>query len=209
MSSAQYARRIETVEQLESLYGEVAERALIKETDHITERYREFIEQSPFVVVATAGPDGLDCSPRGDPASVVRVVDDRTVMMPDRRGNNRLDALRNLMVDSRVSLLFLIPGIGETMRINGRAEVVADPELCESFAIDGKIPQTVLVVHVERIYFQCQKALIRSRLWEADSRKGAGQVPTAGAMIAEVAGGEVDSESYDSAYAERLKNTIY
>ena len=209
MPSPLDGRRVETVEQLESLYGTVADRSLIKEVDHITERYREFLERSPFAVVATVGPDGLDCSPRGDPEGVVRVVDQHTVMMPDRRGNNRLDTLRNLLGDPRISLLFLIPGIGETMRINGRAEVVADPELCGSFSIQGKTPQTVLVIHVERIYFQCQKALVRSQLWEAASQAPRQDVPTAGEMLGELTKGEFDGRGYDSGYPDYMKKTIY
>jgi len=209
MPSPPSGRRVETIEQLESLYGTVADRSLIKEVDYITDSYREFLERSPFAVVATVGPAGLDCSPRGDPAGFVRVVDECTVMMPDRRGNNRLDSLRNLLHDPRISLLFLIPGIGETMRINGRADVVADPELCRSFSIEGKVPQTVLVVHVERIYFQCQKALARSRLWDSASQAPPDAVPTAGKMLAELTNGEFDDKGYDSGYPDYLKKTIY
>src|SRR5579884_4275487 len=142
---------ITTTEQLEALYSDAPYGpALIKEVDRITPQYRKLIEASPFVVLATCGPEGLDCSPRGDPAGFVRVVDEHTLLIPDRRGNNRIDSLRNLVRDPRISLLFLIPGVGETMRINGRARICTDPALTESFAINGKVPKCVLVVTVER-----------------------------------------------------------
>ena len=157
---------INTTEQLESLYGKPMSRALTKEIDQISDHYQAFIEKAPFVVVATSGPDGLDCSPRGDPPGFVRVPDKKTVLIPDRRGNNRVDTLRNIVRDPRISLLFLIPGIGETMRINGTAVIDTDPQLCESFAMEGKVPRSVIAVTVERIYFQCQKALVRSHLWD-------------------------------------------
>ncbi|MFB3106519.1 MAG: MSMEG_1061 family FMN-dependent PPOX-type flavoprotein, partial [Pseudomonadales bacterium] len=153
---------INTTEQLEFLYGKPMSRALTKEIDQISDHYRAFIEKAPFVVVATSGPEGLNCSPRGDPPGFVRVPDEKTVLIPDRRGNNRVDTLRNIVRDPRISLLFLIPGIGETMRINGTAVIDTDPQLCESFAMEGKVPRSVIAVTVERIYFQCQKALVRS-----------------------------------------------
>ena len=163
---------INTTEQLESLYGKPMSRALTKEIDQISDHYQAFIEKAPFVVVATSGPDGLDCSPRGDPPGFVRVPDKKTVLIPDRRGNNRVDTLRNIVRDPRISLLFLIPGIGETMRINGTAVIDTDPQLCESFAMEGKVPRSVIAVTVERIYFQCQKALVRSHLWDLDTLRG-------------------------------------
>src|SRR5215510_12665013 len=137
--------RITTLEQLDRLYGEPVPAAIVKEIDYISDHYRAFIDKAPFVVVATVGPEGLDCSPRGDPPGFVRVRDAKTVLIPDRRGNNRIDSLRNLVRDPRISLLFIIPGIGNTLRINGRAEISADPELCASFAMRGKAPSAVLV----------------------------------------------------------------
>jgi len=156
---------ITSLEALEAIYGESPEAALKKEIDHISDLYRTFIEAAPFVVVATVGPEGIDCSPRGDPAGFVRVVDGKTVMIPDRRGNNRVDSLRNVVRDPRISLLFLIPGVGETIRINGTAQISVDPELCASFAMHGKNPSSVLIVTVGSIYYQCPKALVRSKLW--------------------------------------------
>ncbi len=201
---------INSVEQLEELYGQPVPRSLIKEIDYISEHYRPFIEKSPFVVLATVGPEGLDCSPRGDPAGFVRVADKKTVMIPDRRGNNRADSLHNIVRDPRVSLLFMIPGIGETLRINGRAEISIEPALCESFAMQGKLPRSVLVVTVDRIYFQCQKALARSHLWSAGAQIPRSELPTAGQIMQALsAPGEFDAASYDANYPEHMKKTIY
>ena len=158
---------VTTMSELEALYSEKPYGAsLIKEIDHISPQYRTLIEAAPFVVLATNGPDGLDCSPRGDPPGFVRVRDERTLLIPDRRGNNRIDSLRNLVRDPRIALLFLIPGVGETIRIIGRAAISTDPELCASFALHGKTPRCVLVVTAERAYYQCTKAIIRSKLWD-------------------------------------------
>lgn len=200
---------IESVAELEALYGEPVRTSLIKELDHISDHYRAFIEASPFCAVASCGPGGLDCSPRGDPAGFVRVVDRKTVMLPDRRGNNRLDTLRNLVVDPRISLLFLIPGVGETMRINGRAVISTDPELCADFAMQGKAASSVIVVTVERIYFQCQKALARSRLRDPDARIDRASLPTAGQMAQALSPEPFDGAAYDAEYPERMKKTMY
>jgi PPOX class probable FMN-dependent enzyme len=156
-----------TESELETIYGARATAvATVKEIDYISDHYRLFIDASPFVFVATAGPEGLDCTPRGDPAGFVCVVDRHTVMLPDRRGNNRIDTLRNLVRDPRISLLFLVPGIGRTLRINGRAVIRIDAELCDMFKIDGKAPRSVIGITAERVYTQCPRALIRSHLWD-------------------------------------------
>ena len=201
--------RITTIEQLESIYGEPPPQSLAKEIDYISDHYRAFIEKAPFVTVATVGPEGLDCSPRGDPAGFVRVVDHKTLMIPDRRGNNRIDSMRNLVRDPRISLLFLIPGVNETLRINGRAEIVVDPDLCASFSIKGKLPRSVLVVTVERIYFQCQKALVRSRLWKADAQIPRSELPSTGKMLQALSENAVDGEQYDRDYPKHMEKTIY
>lgn len=208
------ADRLTSEEALEAVYGKPPPGALAKELDHISEHYRAFIEKAPFVVVATIGPEGLDCSPRGDPPGFVRVHDANTVLIPDRRGNNRLDTLRNIVRDGRISLLFLIPGVGETMRINGTAALSTNTELCESFAIQDKIPRSVIVVSVERIYFQCQKALARSRLWEAEAQIPRSELPSTGTMLEALFSGDdfdgdFDGTKYDSGYAEHMKKTIY
>ena len=203
------AHRIETVEALEALYGEPMQLALDKEVDTIIPVYRAFIEKAPFVVVATNGPEGLDCSPRGDPAGFVRVMDDKTVAIPDRRGNNRLDTLKNIVRDGRIALLFLIPGAGETMRINGTAELSADPDLCASFAVKGKAPASVIVATVESIYVQCSKALVRSKLWDADAQIERSELPSMGEMISALADSDFDSESFEKTYPEQVLKTLY
>ena len=201
--------RITTTEQLEEIYGEANPRSLTKEIDHISDHYRAFIEKAPFVAVATSGPEGLDCSPRGDPPGFVRVLDSKTVLIPDRRGNNRIDTLRNLVRDPRVSLLFLIPGVRETMRINGRAEIITDPELLESFIMQRKLPRSILAVTVDRIYFQCSKALVRSGLWSADAQIERTELPSTGEMIAALSSDGFDGEEYDKGYPEHMNKTIY
>ncbi len=201
--------RVNSIDALERLYGAPVPAALTKEIDYISDHYQQFIEAAPFVVMATVGPDGLDCSPRGDPPGFVRFADRKTVMLPDRRGNNRLDSLRNLINDPRISLLFLIPGVGETMRINGTAALVTDRPLLESFTMQGKVPATVIVVTVERIYYQCPKALVRSRLWAQETQIPRSALPTSGQMQKALIGGGFDADAYDRAYPERLRQTIY
>jgi uncharacterized protein len=201
---------ITTTAQLESLYADAPYGpALIKEVDRVTPQYRKLIEAAPFVVIATSGPEGLDCSPRGDPPGFVRVIDEKTLIIPDRRGNNRIDSLRNLVRDPRIALLFLIPGVGETMRINGRAKISTDPKLTESFAINGKVPKCVLVVTVETAYFQCTKALIRSKLWDPASKVDRKTLPTPGSIIAELTDGKMGGSEHDRLAPERIKETIY
>jgi PPOX class probable FMN-dependent enzyme len=200
---------VTTMDQLEAMYGEVHAPARVKEIDHINADYRAFIEKAPFFALATSGPDGLDCSPRGDPAGFVRVHDEKTLMIPDRRGNNRIDSLRNLIADPRVALLFLIPGCGETIRVNGRARICTDPELCRSFTMEGKTPRCVLVVTVERCYFQCPKAIVRSKLWDPASKVDRASLPTSGTILAGISGGKIGGPEHDRAYPQRLKETIY
>lgn len=201
--------RISSVEDLEALYGPPMDVALTKEIDYISDHYAAFIEASPFLALATVGPEGLDCSPRGDPAPCVRIHDRKTVLMPDRKGNNRTDTLHNIVRDPRVALLFLIPGVGETLRINGCAELVTDPDLCASFDMDGKTPTCVMVVHVDSVYFQCPKALVRSRLWDGDTQIDRKALPSNGEMLAALAPDKVNASDYDEAYPARLKDTIY
>lgn len=194
--------------ELEALYGLPSGAAVIKEIDHISDHYRAFIAVSPFVILATSGPEGLDCTPRGDPAGFVRVVDSHTVMLPDRRGNNRLDTLRNLVNDPRIGLLFLIPGVGRTLRINGRAVISTDPALCESFTMEGKAPRSVIVVTAERVYTQCPKALIRSHIWDSARHLAESDLPGTGAIM-QALQADFDGEAYERAYPQRLKETIY
>ena len=200
---------ITDLEQLEAIYDEPVKTSLMKELDHITDDYRQFIDAAPFVVLATVGPEGLDCSPRGDPAGFVRVVYERTVMIPDRRGNNRVDSLSNIVRDPRVALLFLIPGVNETMRINGRAVLSLDAELRESFAMGDKVPACVIVVTADRIYPQCPKALVRSQLWDPATQIQRSTLPTTGQMLQRITDGQYDGVAHDAAYPERLRQTIY
>src|SRR5712691_5007475 len=146
---------VATIRDLEAIYGQPNEASTVKVATRVTPPYRVLIEKSPFAALATSGPEGLDCSPRGDLAGFVRIHDDRTLMMPDRRGNNRVDSLRNIVRDPRVALLFLIPGSGTTLRVNGRAHLSVDPDLLASFAMDGKKPRSVIVMTIEELYFQC------------------------------------------------------
>ena len=201
--------KVTTIEELERLYGAPSQAAIVKEINYISDHYRVFIEKAPFVIIASSGPQGLDCSPRGDPAGFVRVRDRKTVLIPDRPGNNRIDTLRNILSDPRVSLLLMIPGVGNTLRINGRAEIRADPALCAEFEMQGRAPRTVLSITAESVYFQCPKALVRSRLWSADAQVPRSELPSTGEILANLSNGDIDAAEYDSAYPARLKETIY
>jgi PPOX class probable FMN-dependent enzyme len=203
------SHRITDEAMLVALYGEPGPAALTKEVDYLHPHYRAMIAASPFVAMATSGPGGLDVSPRGDPAGFVAIEDDRTLLIPDRRGNNRLDSLRNLIADPRIALLFLIPGVGETLRVNGRAEISVDPALLARFPMQGKLPRSVIVVHVERVYFQCQKALVRSELWNPAKHIDRMALPSTGTILADISRGVAGGEQYDREYPERMKATIY
>jgi uncharacterized protein len=200
---------VKTVEQLEALYGTPGETSLVKELDRIIPEYAAFIEASPFVGLATGGPEGLDCSPRGDLPGFVRIADERTLLMPDRHGNNRVDSLRNIVRDGRVGLLFLVPGSGTTLRVNGRAELSVDDELRASFAVEGKAPRSVIVIAVEAVYFQCARAIHRSQLWDPARHVDAKSLPTPGAILASVSADRIGGEAYDRAWPERAKKTMW
>ena len=161
------------------------------------------------MVLATAGPGGLDASPRGDPAGFVVVENPKTLLLPDRRGNNRVDSLANIVSDPRVALLFLIPGIGETLRVNGRADISIEPALLQRFAVDGKEPRSVLVVHVETVYFQCSRAIARSRLWDPATRIERSRLPSTGTILASLSNASIDGQAYDATQDERVKATLY
>lgn len=200
---------ITTLSALEALYGEVGEASRVKETDRIVPVYRALIEAAPFAVLATCGPDGLDCSPRGDGPGFVRVADETTLLLPDRRGNNRIDSLRNIVHDPHVALLFLIPGIGETLRVNGRAAISIDPALLESFSVDGKAPRTVLSIAVETVFFQCSRAVVRADLWNPEKRVARNSLPSAGEILAALSDGATGGEAYDKALPDRVRTTLY
>ena len=200
---------VESVAQLEALYGQPSEAAIVKEVPRITPHYRAYIEASPFATLATSGPEGLDCSPRGDKPSFVRVHDDRTLMLPDRRGNNRIDSLRNIVRDPRAALLFLIPGVGNTLRVNGRAVISVDPSLLASFAIDDKAPRSVMVMTVDSVYFQCGRALVRSELWNPTHHREPKALPSAGQILAALSDDRVGGESYDREWPGRAAKSLW
>ncbi len=200
---------ITSIEELTALYGEINPNSLRKEAPALTPEYQRWIEHSPFMAVATIGPEGLDCSPRGDArGQLVRVIDSQRLVFPDRRGNNRLDTLRNLVCDPRVSLLFLIPGVQECMRINGTATVSADLEHTKQFAVGDKLPVTVVTVTIRSVYFQCGRAIIRSGLWSPEAISAPVDVPTAGEMTKAVDAG-FDPAPYDADLAIRQRSTLY
>lgn len=200
---------IATIEQLEAIYGQPNEASTVKVANRITPPYRMLIDKSPFAALATCGPEGLDCSPRGDLPGFVRVHSERTLMMPDRRGNNRVDSLRNIVRDPRVALLFLIPGSGSTLRVNGRAQLSTETGLLASFGMDGKAPRTVIVMTVDEIYFQCARAIVRSDLWNPDKCVDPSSLPTPGQILAEMSDNRVGGEDYDRAWPERARQSLW
>ena len=200
---------ITTMEQLQTIYGEKVPASVVKEIDYVCGAYRKLIEAAPFLAVATSGPEGLDCSPKGDPAGFVRILDEKTLAIPDRPGNNRIDGFRNIIRDPRIALLFLIPGVGETLRVNGRASISIDPELMQSFAVNGKLPRCVLIIHIETIYFHCAKAIVRSKLWDESTKIDRKSLPSTGSNIAELSEGKLGGEKYDREAPERIKAQLY
>lgn len=201
--------RIQTVEELAALYESPMDTSLRKEVAYLTPLHAAYVAASPFVLLASAGPDGVDCSPRGDAAGFVRVADERTLLIPDRRGNNRLDSLRNIVLDPRVGLLFLVPGIGVTLRVNGTAYLSTDPDLRASFEFRGRVPTTVIVVTTTAVYTQCPKALIRSKLWDLTCHRDPADLPSVGEIMQAITDGEVDGAALDREYPERLARTLY
>jgi PPOX class probable FMN-dependent enzyme len=192
--------------QLRELLGEPTELVRKKIADRLNPLTRQFVERSPFVVVATGRPDGgLDVSPRGDPAGFVRILDERTLLLPDRPGNKLADTLTNLLEDDRIALLFLIPGVGDTFRVNGRARVVDDRELLAASEIKGKAPQLGILIEVEEAYTQCPKAVLRSDLWNPERHIERSELPSAGEILRAVAGPELDVEDYEEARAGRYR----
>lgn len=199
---------IRTVEELKAIYDGVTEASTAKVTHTLTAEYRQMIEASPFVALATVGPEGLDCSPRGDLGGVVRIRDDATLLLPDWRGNNRVDSLMNIVRDPRVALMFLVPGSNTTMRINGRAEISVDPALLESFDMDGKHPRSVTVITIDEVYFQCARAVIRAELWNPERFVDPADLPTPGTLL-KAAKADFDKETYDREWAARAAKTMW
>ncbi len=200
---------VTTVADLEALYGRPAEAGTVKEVARITPHYRAYIEASSFVSLATSGREGLDCGPRGDRPGFVRVHDEKTLMLPDRRGNNRIDSLRNIVRDPRVALLFLVPGVGNTLRVNGRARLSVEPALLESFAVEDKAPRSVMVMTVDAVYFQCARALVRSELWNPAHHVDQKSLPSAGQILAALSQERVGGETYDREWPGRAAKTMW
>jgi PPOX class probable FMN-dependent enzyme len=200
------ARRIEDEASLRELVGEPTPLVAAKVADRLNELTRPFVERSPFVCIATGSPDGgLDVSPRGDPAGFVRILDDRTLLIPDRPGNRIADTLTNLLADPRIALLFLIPGVGDSFRVNGRGTIVDDPELLAPSAIEGKPPKLGVLVEIDEAYTQCSKALIRSDLWNPERHVDRSELPSQGEIMRAVADAGLDPDEYDRERAERYR----
>ncbi|MGI9402048.1 MAG: pyridoxamine 5'-phosphate oxidase family protein [Rhizobiaceae bacterium] len=200
---------IKSTEELREIYGSPAKTSLVKETGHITPHYRAYIEASPFCGLATVGPEGMDCSPRGDLHGFVRVHDEHTLMMPDRRGNNRIDSLLNIVHDPRIALMFLIPGHGNCLRVNGEAGISADDELRNSFAMDGKAPRSVTVIRTKAVYFQCARAILRSKIWDSQSHVDPSTLPSAGEILAGISDNTVGGKDYDDEWLGRARKTLW
>jgi len=209
MNAESTPQRITDVAALERLYGAPSGAAVDKEVDYLHPHYQRLIAASPFFVLATGGPDGMDASPRGDAPGFVAVQDEKTLLVPDRRGNNRTDSLRNIIANPRVALLFLIPGIGETLRVNGRAEIRTDPALLERFNVDGKLPRSVIVVHVDTVFFQCARAIFRSKLWDPEQHVARTCLPSTGTILNGVTKGRFNDKEYDAVLYDRLKSGLY
>lgn len=209
MITVSEAHRITDVDTLEKLYGMASGAAVEKEISYLHPHYQRLIAASPFFILATGGPGGMDASPRGDAPGFVVVEDEKTLLIPDRRGNNRVDSLRNIIADPRVALLFLIPGIGETLRVNGRAEIRTDPALLERFRVEGKLPRSVLVVRVDTVFFQCARAIFRAKLWDPARHLERGSLPSLGTIISDLTHARFDGKEYDEGLYERLKEALY
>jgi len=192
--------------ELRAVLGEPTELVRNKIADRLNPLTRQFVERSPFVVVATGRPDGgLDVSPRGDPAGFVRILDERTLLLPDRPGNKLADTLTNLLEDDRIALLFLIPGVNDTFRVNGRARIVDDPELLAASTVEGKAPTLGILVEVEEAYTQCPKALLRSELWNPERHIDRSELPKSGEILRAIADSELDVDEYEEERAERYR----
>jgi PPOX class probable FMN-dependent enzyme len=200
---------ITTEKQLASLFGTAGEGSIAKETSVLHPVYQEWIKASPFAVLATVGRAGLDVSPRGDPAPLVRIVNEKTILLPERRGNNRVDGLRNILHDPRVALIFFIPGIRESIRVNGKASITVDPTILQSFAVNGALPKCVLEIAVDTVFFQCGRALLRSGLWELENHRHPKDVPSAGAILSALTGAGIDGVAYDRELPVRQLNSLY
>lgn len=198
---------IDTLDALHAIYGQPSEAAKVKVLDHLTPAYGAWIARSRFCVLTTVGPEGTDGSPRGDDGPVVRILDARTLALPDWKGNDRIDSLRNIVRDGRVSLMFLVHGSNNAMRVNGAARLTADEALRASFARGDLLPRSVIVIRVGEVYSQCARALLRSGLWSRGP--DAEGLPTVGDMLREATEGAFDGETYDRQWAARAAATLW
>lgn len=203
------SQKIRTIDALEEIYGTPGATALVKVSPRLTPQYRQLIAASPFCALATSGPEGLDCSPRGDAGTCLVMESDETLLMPDRRGNNRIDSLRNIVRDPRVALMLLIPGSGTCLRINGKAEIDVDPELLDSLKQEGKPPRSVIRIFIEEIYFQCARAMIRAGLWDEAARVDPSTLPTPGQILSVMSNNDVGGETYDKEWPERAAKSMW
>ena len=199
---------IRDVASLRAIYGEPAGAAVSKQVDHLHPHYQALIRASPFCVLATVG-ETVEITPRGDAPGFVEIQDAYTLLLPDRRGNNRIDNLRNIVTDPRVTLLFLIPGVGETLRVVGTAQISVDPALLARFVVNNQLPRSVLVIKVQYCFFQCAKALMRSRLWDPSAQIERTALPSNGKILEDITKGEFDGAAYDKIAPQRLKDTMY
>ena len=195
---------------LGQLYGEPSERAVLKQLDHLDKHCQAFIKISPFLVIGTMGSDGLgDVSPRGDAPGFVKVKDEKTIYLPDRLGNNRTDTLSNVLENSGVGLLFLVPGMNETLRVNGIAKITTDKNILESLSVEGKAPRSALEIIIEEAYLQCAKALIRSKLWEEDHKIERKSFPSLGKIISDQIGRGDDENKAERSIQKGYRTKLY
>lgn len=201
-------QKITTIADLEELYGTLSDASVVKVANKLTAHYRQLIEASPFVAMATSGPEGLDCSPRGDPAQVMTIKDDKTLLMPDRRGNNRVDSLRNIVRTGEIALMFLIPGSNTTVRVNGTAVLSIEPDLLKTHAINEKEPRSVIIVKIREVYFQCARAVMRAGLWDSNKFVEKIDLPTPGQIMRELQE-SFDGETYDAEWPARAEKSLW
>ena len=200
---------IDNLDDLHAVYGTPKAASLVKVADRLTDNYRKWIEASPVCALATVGPEGIDASPRGDQGQVVFELDEKTLALPDRRGNDRIDSLRNIIRDDRVSLMFLIPGSNTVIRVNGRGKITTDPELLVRFSVKGAAPRSVILVTIEEMYFQCSRALMRAGMWKEENWPSLDGLPSVGTILADMTEGEVGGAVYDEEWPERAKNSLW
>ena len=197
---------IKTLEELKKIYDEPTENTITKQKEFLIQPAYEFIEQSSFLIMATANKDGIDCSPKGDAPGFVQILDDKTILIPDRPGNNRIDGMKNLIINPKIGLIFFIPGSDTTFRVNGSAKISVNPSLLERFLVGGKTPRSVIIVTVEEAFHHCPKAFVRAKLWKAAADNGEKELPTIGSFAAFRDSGDQDYvKRYNADYKKRME----